>query len=81
MKLMRRTSWFLAVATALSPAVRCAAASSSQNGDKPAASADFTRVLRLVLPQSDAARRAEAGLRGESPAATPPQAGKDGGKR
>ena len=50
-------------------------------GDRTAASADFSKVLALVPSGSDAARRAEAGLRGElpptgttpSPAAKPPQ--------
>ncbi len=54
-------------------------------GDKPVASADFTKVLGLVPPGSDAARRAEAGLRGEPPGAAapvpPPAPAKGGGKR
>lgn len=48
-------------------------------GDRQAASADFTRVLGLVPPGSDAARRAEAGLRGELP--TGSGAAKETGKR
>jgi hypothetical protein len=35
-------------------------------GDKVAAEADFKKVLSLVPPDSEAARRAQAGLRGES---------------
>lgn len=56
-------------------------------GDKKGAEADFTRVLSLVPQGSDAARRAQAGLRGEQPAvsdkpaATPAPAAKGGGKR
>ncbi len=54
-------------------------------GDKSVASADFTKVLGLVPPGSDAARRAEAGLRGEQPGAAapapPPATVKGGGKR
>lgn len=38
-------------------------------GDAKAASIDFTKVLRVVPPGSDAARRAERGLRGEQPGA------------
>jgi tetratricopeptide (TPR) repeat protein len=40
-------------------------------GDRSAANADFTKVLRLVPPDSDAARRAQSGLRGELPVASP----------
>ncbi len=56
-------------------------------GDRNAASADFTKVLSLVPPGSSAARRAEAGLRGEQPstsdkpAATPAPAAKPPQKR
>lgn len=51
-------------------------------GDRKAAEADFNKVLLLVPPGSDAARRAQAGLRGEQPsAATPAPAGKGGGTR
>lgn len=39
-------------------------------GDRARANDDFNRVLRIVPPSSDSARRAEAGLRGERPAAT-----------
>ena len=39
-------------------------------GDRARANDDFNRVLRIVPPGSDSARRAEAGLRGERPAAT-----------
>jgi tetratricopeptide (TPR) repeat protein len=55
-------------------------------GDQ-AAAADFKKVLSLVPPGSDAARRAEAGLRGEPPPAaistpaTPTQAAKPAQKR
>lgn len=48
-------------------------------GDRQAASVDFIRVLSLVPVASDAARRAESGLRGELP--TGSVAGKQGGKR
>jgi hypothetical protein len=37
-------------------------------GDDAAAAADFKKVLSLVPPDSEAARRAEAGLRGDSAA-------------
>ena len=48
-------------------------------GDKKGAEMDFSKVLVLVPPGSDAARRAEAGLRGEQPsAATPAPAAKGG---
>lgn len=40
-------------------------------GSRQAANADFERVLRLVPPNTTAARRAEAGLRGELPSAPP----------
>ena len=51
-------------------------------GDKKGAEMDFSKVLVLVPPGSDAARRAEAGLRGEQPsAATPAPAAKGGGTR
>ena len=51
-------------------------------GDKKGAEMDFSKVLVLVPPGSDAARRAEAGLRGEQPsAATPAPAAKRGGTR
>jgi tetratricopeptide (TPR) repeat protein len=44
--------------------------------NKDAARVDFTKVLSLVPPGSNAAKRAEAGLRGEPPAkGTPPPAG------
>lgn len=42
-------------------------------GEKGPATNDFNHVLRLVPPGSNAAQRAEAGLRGEQP--TPPGAG------
>jgi tetratricopeptide (TPR) repeat protein len=35
-------------------------------GDKASAQADFNKVLSLVPPGSEAAKRAEAGLRGEA---------------
>jgi tetratricopeptide (TPR) repeat protein len=41
-------------------------------GDAPGARADFTRVTSLVPPDSQAGRRAAAGLQGESPASPPP---------
>ncbi len=41
-------------------------------GDRPSANTDFSAVLRLVPPGSSAARGAEAGLRGELPAAAAP---------
>lgn len=55
-------------------------------GERLKASDDFNRVLRLVPPGSTAARRAQAGLRGEQPAAAPSggppsPAAKTGGKR
>jgi tetratricopeptide (TPR) repeat protein len=55
-------------------------------GERTQANNDFNRVLRLVPPDSAAARRAQAGLRGEQsvppPAdAPPPVAPKGGGKR
>jgi tetratricopeptide (TPR) repeat protein len=61
-------------------------------GERKQANDDFNKVLRLVPPGSTAARRAEAGLRGEQPVApapgTPPAPGsapgsapKAGGKR
>lgn len=53
-------------------------------GDRARANDDFNRVLRIVPPDSDSARRAQAGLRGEQPGATPaaPNAApKAGGKR
>jgi tetratricopeptide (TPR) repeat protein len=51
-------------------------------GDKKGAETDFSKVLVLVPPGSDAARRAQAGLRGEQPsAATPAPAAKGGGTR
>jgi tetratricopeptide (TPR) repeat protein len=53
-------------------------------GKSAAAQADFTRVLELVPPGSDAARRAEAGLHGgklPSTTAPPEPAAKGGGKR
>lgn len=44
-------------------------------GERTQANADFDRVLRLVPPESKAARRAEAGKRGEQqPNAAPPAA-------
>jgi tetratricopeptide (TPR) repeat protein len=50
-------------------------------GDRASANSDFSAVLRLVPPGSSAARAAEAGLRGEAPAAPaavekPPPGGK-----
>lgn len=56
-------------------------------GDRNAATADFKKVMSLVPPGSDAARRAEAGLRGELPSssdklpATPAPAAKAKEKR
>jgi tetratricopeptide (TPR) repeat protein len=56
-------------------------------GDRKGAEADFNKVLLLVPPGSDAARRAQAGLRGEQPAtsskptATPAPAAKGGRTR
>jgi len=44
-------------------------------GDRSQANDDFNRVLRVVPPDSDSARRAQAGLRGQQPgagASTPP---------
>lgn len=43
-------------------------------GDRTAASVDFTKVLKAVPPGSDAAKRAERGLRGELPGAAAPPA-------
>ncbi len=43
-------------------------------GDKAGADIAFTRVLKLVPPGSDAAKRAQAGLRGERPGGDPPPA-------
>ena len=43
-------------------------------GDRAQANNDFSSVLRLVPPGSSAARGAEAGLRGEQPAPSPPAA-------
>ena len=40
-------------------------------GDRNGASADFTKVLKAVPQGSDAAKRAELGLRGELPGAEP----------
>ena len=56
-------------------------------GERSQANDDFNKVLRLVPPGSDAARRAEAGLRGEQPVPPAPSAAaagrppKAGGKR
>ncbi len=54
-------------------------------GDRDQAASDFNTVLRLVPPGSSAAKRAHAGLRGEtaasSPSDRPPPAAKSGGKR
>ena len=55
-------------------------------GSRDAANADFNRVLRLAPPSSPAARRAEAGLGGSTPAApalppSVPAAPPAGGKR
>jgi tetratricopeptide (TPR) repeat protein len=51
-------------------------------GNKAAAVDDFNKVIKLVPPGSDAARRADAGLHGDSPtAATPAPAAKDTRKR
>ncbi len=51
-------------------------------GDRTAANADFTKILLLVPPGSNAARRAEAGLRGETPPpVTPAPAAKGEEKR
>jgi Flp pilus assembly protein TadD len=53
-------------------------------GSRALANEDFNRVLRLVPPGSSAARRAEAGLRGDLPVpppASPPASPKAGGKR
>ena len=57
-------------------------------GERGKANDDFNKVLRLVPPGSSAARRAEAGLRGEQPAAPAPDqpsapgsTPKPGGKR
>ena len=51
-------------------------------GDRTAANADFTKVLLLVPPGTNAARRAEAGLRGETPPpVTLAPAAKGDGKR
>ena len=43
-------------------------------GNGAAAGGDFRKVIELVPPGSDAARRAEVGLRGEQPAAATPAA-------
>lgn len=43
-------------------------------GSRDAANADFNRVLKMVPASSPAARRAEAGLAGGTPAAPPPAA-------
>jgi regulator of sirC expression with transglutaminase-like and TPR domain len=43
-------------------------------GNGPAATGDFRKVMELVPPGSDAARRAEMGLRGEQPGAATPAA-------
>jgi hypothetical protein len=43
-------------------------------GDRKGASADFAKVLKVVPPGSDAAKRAELGLRGEQPGAEAPPA-------
>ena len=53
---------------------RCSSAASPclARGDRGSANADFNKVLRLVPPGSDAAKRAEAGLRGEQPPAAAP---------
>lgn len=54
-------------------------------GDKAGAQTDFKKVLSLVPPDSEAARRAEAGLRGETEqTGAPPAAGRpvtNGAKR
>ena len=61
-------------------------------GDRTQANDDFNQVLRIVPPDSDNARRAQAGLRGEQPGAgrapagpatptTPNAPPKAGGKR
>jgi tetratricopeptide (TPR) repeat protein len=53
-------------------------------GERAPANADFDKVLRLVPPDSVAARRAEAGKRGEQPGAQPAAPApppKPGGKR
>ena len=39
----------------------------------PAANADFNKVLKIVPPGSDAAQRAESGLRGDLPVPPPVQ--------
>lgn len=50
--------------------------------NRAAADGDFKKVIDLVPPGSDAARRATAGLRGDGPGtATPGPAAKDGKKR
>jgi tetratricopeptide (TPR) repeat protein len=43
-------------------------------GDRQGATADFNKVLKSAAPGSDAARRAEEGLRGEPSTAAPPAA-------
>ena len=43
-------------------------------GDRVAANVDFTKVLKAVPPGSDAAKRAERGLRGELPGVEAPPA-------
>jgi Flp pilus assembly protein TadD len=57
-------------------------------GERNQANNDFNKVLRLVPPDSAAARRAQAGLRGEQPVPPPaetappaPATPKGGGKR
>jgi len=53
-------------------------------GERQAATAEFAKVLKLVPAGSEQARRAEAGLRGEQPAAEAPAASrppKDGPQR
>jgi tetratricopeptide (TPR) repeat protein len=49
-------------------------------GNATAANADFSKVIALVPPGSDAARRADLGLRGEQPGSATPAA-KDSQKR
>ena len=48
-----------------------------QLGNATAANADFRKVMELVPPGSDAARRAETGLRGEQPGVATPAAKED----
>jgi tetratricopeptide (TPR) repeat protein len=53
-------------------------------GDRKTADGDFTKVLKLAPAGSETARRAEAGLRGEPPAAAAPAASRpaqEGGRR